>query len=309
VEKGLAYLESLGLKPRLMPNASRQDRWTAGSAQQRAQDINEAFADPEVKVILAAIGGNHSAQVVPYLDFALIRENPKVFQGYSDVTVLHWALLKNAGLRTFYGPALIPELAEHPQVLGYTERYLRAAWFAKQPPLLEPAAEWTDEFLDWDEKQDLTRARKLQAGEGWKWLREGSADGWLLGGCLETICWHLRGSSWWIDPDGSVLFLETSEEAPPPAHVDGYLSDLELMGIFDRIAALIIGRPYGYDTQQKGTLWDVVLERTESADIPVLADVDLGHTDPMLTLPLGTRARLDSSAASFQLLEPFTIFD
>ena len=306
VERARAYLESVGLKVRLMPNAARIDSWVSAPAEARADDIHQALLDDEVVVILAAIGGNHSNQLLPYLDYDLVRSHPKIFQRYSDITVLHWAFLKHAGLSTFYGPALIPELGEHPRVLPYTDRFLRAAWFGSEPIAFEPAEEWTDEFLDWSEKQDLTRPRELQPSEGWIPLREGMAEGPLLGGCLETVCWHLKGSATWIDPAGALLFLETSEEAPSPAHVDAYLTDLEQLGVFDTIAGLVFGRPYGYDEERAKTLWQVLAERTDAAGIPVLANVDLGHTDPMLTVPLGAMARLDAHARLLELLEPAT---
>lgn len=139
VENGVAYLRSLGFEVKIMPNAGLSTGWTAGTGEQRADDINQAFADPEVSVVLAAIGGNHSAQLLPHLDFELIGSNSKVFQGYSDITVLHWALLKNAHVQTFYGPALVSELGEHPQVLPYTDRWLRAAWLHSEPLAFEPA--------------------------------------------------------------------------------------------------------------------------------------------------------------------------
>jgi muramoyltetrapeptide carboxypeptidase LdcA involved in peptidoglycan recycling len=306
VERARDYLGSIGLKVRLMPNAAHTDGWASAPAEARAEDIHLAFLDEEVAVVLAGIGGNHSNQLLPFLDWELIRSHPKVFQGYSDITVLHWAFLKHSGLSTFYGPALVPELGEYPHVLLYTDRFLRAAWFGSEPIAFESAEEWTDERLDWRERQDLTRPRELRASDGWIALREGIAEGTVLGGCLETVCWHLKGSATWIDPAGAILFLETSEEAPSPAHVDAYLTDLEQLGVFEAAAALVFGRPYGYDEERETALWQVVAERTDAAGIPVLANVELGHTDPMLTVPLGVAARLDPGAKRFELLEPPT---
>jgi muramoyltetrapeptide carboxypeptidase len=301
VERGTAYLESLGLRVRLMPNAARSETWVSAPAEDRAADIHAAFADDEVTVVLAGIGGNHSNQLLPLLDYDLIGSHPKVFQGYSDITVLHWAIARHAGLSTFYGPALVPELGEFPTVLPFTDRYLRAAWFDDGPIELEPAESWTDEFLDFDKQTDLTRARALRAGEGWVTLRGGRASGPLLGGCLESLCWHVKGSPAWLDPTGAIVFLETSEEAPSPAHVDAYLTDLEQLGVFEGAAALVVARPYGYTPERAALLWDVVVQRTETAGIPVLANVDCGHADPMLTLPIGAQAELDADAKTFRL--------
>ena len=301
VERATAYLEGLGLGVRVMPNAARTDGWASAPAEDRVADLHAAFLAEDVAVVLAGIGGNHSNQLLPLLDFGLIREHPKVFQGYSDVTVLHWALARHAGLATFHGPALVPELGEFPRVLAYTDRYLRAAWFGDEAIAFEPAATCTDEFLDWDAKADLTRPRAERASEGWISIRDGVASGPLLGGCLETICWHLKGSSAWVDPQDAILFLETSEEAPSPATVDAYLTDLDQLGVFDAAAGLVLGRPYGYTVEDTRSLWDVVAARTDAAGLPVLANVELGHADPMVTLPLGVGAELDAGGRSLRL--------
>jgi muramoyltetrapeptide carboxypeptidase len=302
VERARAYLESLGLRVRVTTNAARDDGWASASAELRAADIHEAFLDDDVSVVLASIGGNHSNALLPHLDYELIGSRPKIFQGYSDITVLHWAFLKHAGLSTFYGPALVPELGENPSVLPYTDRWLRAAWFEARPHAFEAAEEWTDERLDWDTKADLTRPRELRPSEGWITLREGVAAGPLLGGCFETICWHLKGSASWIDPTGAIFFLETSEELPPPSYVDSYLTDLDQLGL-GAISGLVVGRPYGYDDEARRVLWEVVRERVERWDVPALANVDCGHTDPMLTLPLGQRVRLDAGAQVLETLQ------
>jgi muramoyltetrapeptide carboxypeptidase LdcA involved in peptidoglycan recycling len=200
----------------------------------------------------------------------------------------------------------VSELGEFPQVLPQTDRSLRAAWFGGEPLTYEPAETWTDEFLDWEEQSDLTRARELRPSAGWRTIRAGRATGPLLGGCLETVCWHLKGSDAWVDPSGAILFLEMSEEAPSPADVDGYLTDLEQLGVFEQAVALVVGRPYGYDDAAAEALWEVVAARTDAAGIPVLANGECGHTDPLLTLPLGAEAEVDAGARALRLLEPAT---
>ena len=306
VERGREFLHSLGLRTRLMPNAGARDGFTAGTPEQRAADIHEAFLDPDVSVVLAAIGGYNSNQLLPHLDFDLIAAHPKVLQGYSDITWLLWAVALRSGLRTFHGPALVPELGEFPEVLPFTARSLRAAWFGEDPTPFSPAEAWTDEFLDWFARADLVRPRTLALGQGWRVLGEGRAEGWLFGGNLETIAWHLRGSSLWPDLTGALLFLEVSEDAPSPAEVDSYLTDLEHLGVFEQARGLLFGRPLRYPADQTEALLSVVRRRTERSGIPVVADVDLGHADPMLTLPLGARALLDTSVPEFRLLEPAT---
>ena len=306
VGQATRYLESLDLNVLLMPNAARSDGWASAPPEARADDLHRAFLDDDVSVVLAGIGGNHSNELLPLLDYDLIRAHPKVFQGFSDITVLHWALAKHAGLSTFYGPALVPELGEFPNVLAHTDRYLRLAWFGAEPIDYEPSETWTDELLDWNTKADLTRPRELRNSNGWTTIREGAASGPLFGGCLESICWHVKGSAVWLDLTGAIVFLEMSEEAPSPAHVDAYLTDLEQLGVFEAAAGLVFARPYGYTDEDATTLWDVVARRTEAAGLPVLANVEAGHADPMITLPLGAAAQLDATRQSLRLLEPPT---
>ena len=304
-ERARAYLEgSLGLRLRVMPGSGAGQAGRPVSPRARAEDLHAAFADPEVRVVLAAIGGDHAIELLPHLDYGLLRANPKLFQGYSDVTVLHWALLRRAGLVTFYGPALLAELGEHPTVLADTDRWLRAAWFGDGPLRFAPAPVWTDEFLDWDRRLDRTRPRELRPSAGWVTVRDGVAEGPLVGGCLETIRRHLRGSSAWLDLRGALLFLETSEEVPSPEQVDAYLAELAQVGVFEQIAGLVLGRPFGYDREGTRRLWALAAARTEARGLPVLGDVECGHTDPMLTLPLGVRARLDATARTLETLEP-----
>jgi muramoyltetrapeptide carboxypeptidase LdcA involved in peptidoglycan recycling len=202
------------------------------------------------------------------------------------MTVLHYALLKRAGLATFYGPALTLEPAEYPAVFPYTDRWLRAAWFRTESLVFEAANGWTEEFLDFNDQVDLTRAREMTPSEGWVTIAPGRAEGVVIGGCLETICWHLRGQADWIQPDGDLFFFETSEEAPSPAHVDGYLTDLEQLGVFDACTGVLVGRPRGYTSEDRSTLWEIVAGCASRAGVPALGNIDCSHTDPMLTLPL-----------------------
>lgn len=299
VERGRQYIESIGLTLDVMPNAMAVSGWTAGTAQQRVDDLHAAFTDPRISVVLCAIGGNHSNELVDLLDFDLIRANPKVFQGLSDITVLHCAIHRHAGLATLYGPALVTNLGEYPVVFDATDRSLREAWFGGEPIAYTAAPEWTEEFLDFRTKADLSRARAMQPSEGWSWLHPGSALGPLLGGCLETLCWHVRGTPEWPDFEGGVLLLETSEEAPSPAAVASYLTDLRRVGVLNGIAGLVFSRPAFYRPDDVATLWNVVRDATTGLGIPVLVNVDCGHTDPMLTVPLGVDVVLDSVNDTF----------
>lgn len=303
VERGVEYLESLGFRVKIAPHAMNSIGYVSDTPENRVADIHEMFRDPEVKAIVAMIGGDHSCHLLPLLDFDLIRENPKILMGYSDVTVLNVAIWAKTGLVTFNGPALMVELAEYPEVFGYTERYMLRALCSGEPVgHVEPSAWWTEELLDWGEKKDLTRARTRQASGGWTWLKGRTAEGVLVGGCLESMQ-HLRGTPYWPDFDGEILFLETSEEKPEPEKVDGILMDYENMGVFERIRGLLFGRPMFYEPEERQQLREVILERMKRYDFPVVADMDFGHTSPMFTLPVGCRAVVDAERERFGIVE------
>ena len=307
VERGVKYLESLGFRVKLAPHAMNSVGYVSDTPENRAADIHEMFRDPVVKAVVAMIGGDHSCHLLPLLDFDLIRENPKILMGYSDVTVLNVAIWAKTGLVTFNGPALMVELAEYPKVFGYTERHMLEALCSVEPVgQVEPSAWWTEEELDWGEREDLTRARSGRASSGWTWLKEGSGEGFLVGGCLESMQ-HLRATPYWPDLDGAILFLETSEEKPEPERVDGILMDYENMGVFERIRGLLFGRPMCYEPEERKQLREVILERTAGYYFPVVVDMDFGHTSPMLTLPVGCRALVDANRERFEIVEPAVV--
>jgi muramoyltetrapeptide carboxypeptidase LdcA involved in peptidoglycan recycling len=271
--------------------------------QNRVADLHELFRDPEVRLILAAIGGDHSCHLLPLLDFALIREHPKLFMGFSDITVLNVAIWKETGLVTFNGPALLTDFAEHPEMFDYTQSFfMRAVADASPIGPITHSSWWTEEFLDWRQQRDRSRPRRRQPSQGWTWLKPGLAEGILVGGCLESLD-HLRGTRFWPDWHDRIMFIETSEAAPPPEAVDARLMDYENMGVLQSISGLLVGRPMRYTEQQRQQLRDVVLDSTKAFDFPVITDMDFGHTAPQFTLPLGCRARIDTTSQTFAIVE------
>jgi len=303
IQAGIASLESLGFKTILSSHALEQHGHVSDSPVNRAADIHEMFRAPKIVAIIAAIGGDHSCQVLPHLDFALIADHPKIFMGYSDITVLNIAIWKETGLVTFNGPTAIVEFAEYPKPHDYTMSSFKRSVCSNQPVgQIVPSEYWTDETLDWNTKADLERPRKLNRSSGWTWLRPGRAEGVLVGGCIESLQ-HLRGTRYWPDFSGKILFLETSEDHPSPATVDGILMDYENMGVLQNLRGLLFGRPMRYSEQEKLDLQEVILDRTAQYSFPIITDMDFGHTSPQFVLPIGCRARIDSEARVFELIE------
>jgi muramoyltetrapeptide carboxypeptidase len=303
VRRGIDQLHTLGFMVKLGRHALEQRGHVSDTAEHRVSDLHELFLDPEVRLILAAIGGDHSCQLLPLIDFQLVRENPTLFMGFSDITVLNVALWTECGLTTLNGPALLTDFAEYPEMFEYTkEHFLRAACEATPIGELQPSPWWTEELLRWEHQEDLTRARTRLPSEGWSWLKGGEADGILLGGCLESLQ-HLRGTRFWPDWRGAILFFETSEEKPSPAKVDGLLMDYENMGVLAQLRGMLVGRPMKYSAGERAELREVIAERTRKYQFPIVTDMDFGHTAPQLTLPLGCRARIDVPRRRLELLD------
>ena len=303
VELGVQHLHSLGFQVKLASHSLSHLSFASDTPQNRVDDIHSLFRDPAIKALVAAIGGDHACHLLPWIDFDLIRANPKIFMGFSDITVLNVAIWRETGLVTFNGPALLTDFAEYPKMFEYTERYmLKTLCEARPVGAIEPSTWWTEENLDWERREDLERPRARQSSPGWSWLRPGTAEGVLIGGCLESLE-HLRGTRFWPEWQDAILFFETSEEAPPPEMVDSLLMDYENMGVLQKLRGLLVGRPMRYSRQAKRQLHEVILERTRGFRVPIIADMDFGHTSPQFTLPIGCRARIDGENQRFEILD------
>ena len=251
-----------------------------------------AFLDKEINAIITLTGGTTANQTLKYLNFEKIKQNPKIFCGYSDISTLHYAFYTQSDLVTFYGPCVATQLGEYPKPLEYTLEYFNKAVTTTEPiRMVSPSLSWTDEILDWSKKLDLTRPRELKGNNGFEWLKSGKANGKIIGGCLESIV-HLPGTKYWPDYKDKILFLEISEgqqfgEGDPLAYVDWYLEQLNILGIFGQIKGLIFGRPYNYSKEDTELLKKKLVERTNEYAFPILYGADIGHTDPQITIPIG----------------------
>lgn len=307
-ERGEAMLREIGLQVKYGTYARQVRGYVSGTPEERASDIHAAFTDPEVKAILCTIGGNHANQVLKHLDFACIAANPKIFIGYSDITILHYAFAAKAHLQTFYGPALLPEFGEYPTMLPYTRDYFCKAVMQTDPVgSVAPSRQWTDEFLDWSSKEDQTRARHLKKNEGYEWWQEGRVEAAIFGGTIPTVN-HLAGTEYWIDPHGMIFFIDIPEGNNPEepfavSELDAFLADLDNLGVFDCIAGLIIGRPYRYADNDVAALRDIIARYTQGKGYPILYNANIGHASPVITIPMGARVRLNSAKNEFAILE------
>ncbi|MDD4409988.1 MAG: LD-carboxypeptidase [Candidatus Pacebacteria bacterium] len=304
--RGIKALERMGFKAKVGNNAMKVKGYKSGTAQERADDINAFFADDSIDAIFSFIGGNHSNQILEYLDFDMIRRNPKVFLGYSDITVLLLAIHQKTGMTTYYGPSVMNQFAEYPAILPYTEEYFRKCLMSDDPMgKIEPSGEWTDEVLDWFEGLDIGRSRTMRKNDGYVWLKGGVCTGKLIGGCISSLM-HLRGTEYWPDFSGSIFFWEIPEgpelsKGESVYDIDSYLTDLKLSNVFNEISGMVIGRPFRYSEEEVSSLLEVIQEQFSGYDFPILFNADIGHTDPMITLPISRTASLDSDNKNFTI--------
>ncbi len=308
VENGAKMMEKMGFRIKFSKHAFDMNGYVSASAKERADDIHEMFLDNEVKAIICTIGGNHANQVLKYLDFDLIKKNPKVFVGYSDITILHYAFAKKAGLRTFYGPCVMPEFGEFPEILPYTREHFEKAVMKKEAMgKIDASTQWTDQLLNWFTRDDLKGPRLMQKNEGYQWWKEGVTEGDIFGGTIPTIN-HLAGTEYWVDMKDKIMFLDIPEGDDPGAPfsqswLDSFFADFDNLGIFDSIKGLVIGRPYHYGQDEIKMLKNMIMEYTKDCSYPILYNANIGHASPMVTIPMGVKVRLNSKANNFEIEE------
>lgn len=312
-EYGVRQLESLlsvNVKP--MRHVLREAEWLKENPKARADDLMEAFLDPGIKAIISTIGGDDSIRLMPYIDLDVIRENPKIFMGYSDTTVTHFACRK-AGLSSFYGPSIMAGFAENGGVFPYTANAVRKLLCDPNPMGTWQPNEsgWIAEQHPWADKELLDKPRILNSPTSPRYIQgENKVTGHLVGGCLEVLEF-IKGTSYWPtleEWNNAVLFIETSEEAPSPEFLIRVLRNYGAQGILQRVSGILFGRPGGLNSDQKFREYDeaiiqVITREYELNNLPIVTHLDFGHTDPMSVLAYGRMIEIDPVAKKICLIE------
>ncbi|MGE0131627.1 MAG: LD-carboxypeptidase [Blastocatellales bacterium] len=269
--RGGAELERLGFRVKYEPEILDKARYTAGSDERRANELMWAFTDPEIKAVWAARGGYGAMRLFKLLDEEKLRQHPKVFIGYSDMTALHLYLYRRFGWVTFHGPMAAKDLAGGE---GHYDRETLLKAITAASPLGEIKSD---------------RTEMLHHGAG------GRVSGRLLGGCLSLIA-AMMGTPDELDTRGSILFLE--DTATRPYAIDRMLQQLKLAGKFDEVRGIVFGEMTDcvQHADQGYRIQDVLTECTADLNVPVMFGLPSGHS-PIgnLTLPLGATATLESS--------------
>lgn len=275
VVRGVETLKKWGYKVHLSKNLNKRKGFVAGTDKERAEDFNEMFRRDDIDAVFVTQGGYGSARMIKYIDFDLVRKNPKIFIGFSDITSLHLAIYKETEMVSFHGPGMSRFNPE--ELSDYTKEYLFKA-LAKPEPIGEvPLA---------DDK---------------KWINSinpGKCEAPLTGGNLTLVCSTL-GTPHEIDTDGKILFLEELETEP--WIIDHMLTHLANAGKFDKVAGIVVGECFNCKPRQHNpgyyvdlSLEDLLHEHIKPLKVPAIHGLPIGHTKDLATLPIGVKAKLDA---------------
>ncbi len=294
----------------LVPVEYPTTRVIGATSRARAADINAAFADPQIRAILAVIGGDDQITVVPHLDVGLARADPKPFLGTSDNTNLHQWLWAN-GIASFYGGSSQVHLGPGPAVDEIHARSLRAALLTGERLEITDPGESEDVGIDWADPRALKSFGEREATEPWSWYGPARAvTGRNWGGCIEVIQWILTAGRFPYPPQilqGGVLLLETSEDLPPAREVGWIVRSLGERGILDAIDAVLVARPPTSDRTRRPAPEERTRLRTEQRDVIVevmsrynpdaviCVGIPFGHTRPQWILPHGGFITVDAA--------------
>lgn len=312
-ESGIEVLKSFGLEIKEYPSARKDANFLYNNPKFRANDINDAFSDPEVKAIIASIGGDDSVRILPFLNLDLIKNNPKIIMGYSDTTTIN-SYLNLAGLITLNGPCVMAGFSQWNSLPVDFQNHIKEILFENPENYqYKPFDIYSNGYQDWNDISNVGKINDPIKNSGWNWIQgEGIIQGELFGGCIEVFE-MMKNTKFWPADDfwnGKILFLETSEDKPTPNMVKCFLRNYGMQGVFDKISALIIGRPRDYSQEERAQLDEIILKvvKTEfkNEKMPIATNMDFGHTDPQWILPLGIKAEIDCENKTFKLLEkPF----
>lgn len=307
---GKKQLENIfGLKVVETKNALKSSDWIYQNPEARANDLMEALEDKTIKAIISNIGGEDSIRTLPFIDLEIIKNNPKIFIGFSDSTVTHFCFYK-AGVTSFYGTSTLVGFAENGGMHQYQIDNIKRTLFSeKKTGRIKPnISGWTSQRLEWNEPQNQSIKRKLEESNGWRFLQgKGKINGKLLGGCLDVLEF-LKDTNFWVKPNewiDKIMFVETSEVKMSPNNFRWIIRNYAASGILKNISGLIVARPFDnlHWKEYDDILIQVINKEEGLTDLPIITGMDFGHTCPTFTLPMGINAEIDSENKTFSIKE------
>ena len=304
--------DDFGLEVVPMPHALSGSKFVDKHPELRAKDLMDAFEDKTISAVFCAIGGDDTIRILPYINFNIIKDNPKIFMGYSDSTVNHLMMYK-VGLVSFYGPSIMCEFGEYVKMFDYTKEAVKDILFSDSGDYsLIPSSEWTDDCISWDEENINVPHRMKVDTRGYEILQgNGCVQGHLLGGCIDVFM-MVNGTEIWPTIDewyGAILFIETSEDKPSPEFIKWTFRNLAAQGILKVINGIIVGKPQGevYYEEYKYVITQVVSFEENLKSLPIIYNVNFGHAKPIGIIPYGIQVELNCENKTITFLESATI--
>ena len=304
--QGCQRLNELGLNVVAAPNALRGTSYLKEHPKARAEDIMWAFENKEIRAVIAAIGGNDASTLLPYLSAETIAGNPKIFCGYSDIMVLN-LFCHRAGLMTFYGDNLLPTIAENGAWHPYSRHWFEKTFFdASGIGEIESSKDWS---LSGNNLTDKSYMKTYIPGSGYYYVQgRGKVKGRLFGGHGDLMTLKMPDGSDIVrreDMEGSILFFEDLPAFCSGEQMAGFFDWLGSKGYLQILNGVIIGkmREKGNFEPYAGKIRSVVTGKYHLADLPIMADLNFGHSSPMFILPYGAEAELDIDSMRFSITE------
>ena len=319
VEIGLRRLREYGLNLKFMPNALRGLDYIRAHPEKRAEDLLEAFRDPEIDMILCAIGGDDTYRLLPYLfDHHELADavNDKVFLGFSDTTINHFMLHK-VGLRSFYGQSFLADICElSSDMLPYTRQYFEELISTGRIREVTPSPVWYEERKSFTPDQ-IGRPLTAHSDHGFELLQGAPVfSGKILGGCIDSMYDFFNGDRYADMPElcrkyrlfpeaedwkDRILLLESSEEKMPPEKYRQALEYLREAGVFDAVSGVLAGKPMdkAFAAEYRRLLVDVI----GRPDLPVVFNLNIGHAMPRCILPFGIEAEVDAEKQAIRFAD------
>lgn len=292
----IASLKRIGLGVEVSKHADETDEFYSSSVRSRAEDLEWAFSSKEINGILTAIGGFNSNEMLDYIDFDIMRKNPKMLCGFSDITALNNSIFAKTGLVTYYGP----HFSTFAMLKGneYTIEYFKKCVMSEGSYEILQSTEWSDD--SWHKDQEN---RKFIRNEGYKVINSGFAEGTILGGNLSTFN-LLHGTEYMPDLKDSILFFEDDDESKALNFARDLQSVIHQPG-FDGVKGIVIGRFQNKSNITDSLLRKIIKTKKELEGIPVISNADFGHTTPIATFPIGgtTKISADEDAVSITIKE------
>lgn len=299
-----------GLEVVCMPNALKGSKFIYEHPEARAKDLMDAFSDESIKAIICSIGGDDSVRMLPYINYEIIKNNPKIFMGYSDTTVSHF-IMNKVELVSFYGASIMTDFAEYVKMFDYTKNAVENILFKDSKGYeIKSSDTWSNDFVPWKEENQNIEKKLIKEEHHYEVISgSGVIKGKLMGGCIDVVPMILETEIWpkkdkWKD---KIMLIETSEEKMSPEYLLFFLRNLGAQGILNVIKGIIVGKPQdeAYYEEYK-EMYLKVLKEFNVENLPILYNVNIGHAYPNGVLPLGIEYLIDLDKKQIVLLESAT---